>query len=342
MRRRSSPSVALAALAIAAALTAGCAGGLRERSARRAATGGVGESATSTVVSPTSSPAGGPASTAPATTAPVCAPPSSPLTSGTRTVTVKGVEREYMVAVPTTATGAAAPVILNFHGSSSNMVEQAAYSQLAQQGTPRGYVVVTPQGSGTPRGWSLRGPGDDDAFVDAILADLATGACIDTHRVYAVGISNGSAYAALLACRAPYRIAAVGMVAATLPSLCPVDHPVPALAFHGTADPVVPYGGGMVNGERLGVQAPGAEGAIAQWAQRNGCGAEAREVSYAADVVWRSWTGCRDDASVEFYSVVGGGHTWPGGIPIPRLGATTASISATATFLDFFDHLPRR
>jgi polyhydroxybutyrate depolymerase len=147
-----------------------------------------------------------------------------------------------------------------------------------------------------------------------------------------------------MGCRQPRRIAAVGMVAATLVSLCPVDEPMPAIAFHGTADPVVPYGGGMVNGLRSGTDAPGAEGAIAQWAQRNGCGATPTETKPAADVVHRVWTGCTDGASVEFYSIVGGGHTWPGALDVSKigkgyLGATTQSVSATKVFLDFFDQV---
>jgi len=35
-----------------------------------------------------------------------------------------------------------------------------------------------------------------------------------------------------------------------------------------------------------------------------------------------------------------GGHTWPGGLPIPALGKTSADISATDTMVDFFEAHP--
>lgn len=284
--------------------------------------------------------------TRPATTTtpePDCPTPTTPIAAGLHTIDVDGTEREYRIALPAPG-DAPAPVILDFHGSGSSMDQQVVYSDLDEPGTARGYVVITPNGTGTPRGWSLSGAGDDDAFVDAMLATVAAGACVDLGRVFAVGISNGSAYSALMACRAPYRIAAVGMVAATIPSVCPIDHPMPAVAFHGTADEVVPYGGGRVNSEGSdGTKAPGAEGAIGQWAERNGCGAPT-DTPLADDVTERTWADCPAGADVRFYSVRGGGHTWPGGIDLravglERLGAVTTSISATTVFLDFFDEI---
>jgi polyhydroxybutyrate depolymerase len=316
----------IAALAAAVLVTTGCGGRLERARDDR--------DATSTTASPTTE-----ATTASTTTTPAC---EATLAAGRNTVTIDGVEREFLVALPATVGSATPfPVVLDFHGSGSDMAQESAYSQMSTEGPARGYVVVTPQGTGSPRGWALAGPGTDDAFVDAILAALDTGACIDRDRVFAVGISNGSAYSALMACRAPFRVAAVGMVGATLPSLCPLDHPLPAIAFHGTDDPVVPYGGGRVRSERTGTQTPGAEGAIAQWATRNGCTASA-DSRPAADIVHRVWTGCPPGEEVEFYSVEGGGHTWPGAIDLAKvgkgyLGATTQSVSATKVFLDLFD-----
>jgi polyhydroxybutyrate depolymerase len=44
---------------------------------------------------------------------------------------------------------------------------------------------------------------------------------------------------------------------------------------------------------------------------------------------------------VELFRIRDGGHTWPGGIAVDRLGATTTSIDATTEILDFFDAHPR-
>jgi polyhydroxybutyrate depolymerase len=45
---------------------------------------------------------------------------------------------------------------------------------------------------------------------------------------------------------------------------------------------------------------------------------------------------------VVLYTVRGGGHTWPGGSPLPEwfVGRTTASIDATSLMWAFFSEHP--
>ena len=56
------------------------------------------------------------------------------------------------------------------------------------------------------------------------------------------------------------------------------------------------------------------------------------------DVRRREYRGCADDADVVFYTIEGGGHTWPGGPPFPEwlLGKTTQNIDATREMWAFF------
>jgi polyhydroxybutyrate depolymerase len=123
--------------------------------------------------------------------------------------------------------------------------------------------------------------------------------------------------------------------------------PVSVLAFHGTADLIVPYPGGALLGGTLPVlgtlKAQPVDDAVARWAAFDGCVEDATETRVAADVQQVSYTGCRRDRSVELVRVVDGGHTWPGAFPIDggTLGVTTQSVSATAEMLDFFDAHPR-
>jgi polyhydroxybutyrate depolymerase len=39
---------------------------------------------------------------------------------------------------------------------------------------------------------------------------------------------------------------------------------------------------------------------------------------------------------VSYCTVDGGGHTWPGGLPVPAMGKTTNELSATDAMWDFF------
>ena len=122
------------------------------------------------------------------------------------------------------------------------------------------------------------------------------------------------------------------------------------LAFHGTADPIVPYqGGDYFSGAPLGrlfsvTPAKPVDAAVAAWAAFDGCGTPSTQSFVGADVQRIAWPDCPATGTVELYRVIGGGHTWPGATPVraDQLGATTSSIDATTLILDFFDAHPRR
>ena len=56
------------------------------------------------------------------------------------------------------------------------------------------------------------------------------------------------------------------------------------------------------------------------------------------DVSRRAYANCADDATVVLYTIQGGGHTWPGGQPLPEwaVGPTSRSVDATAQMWAFF------
>ena len=146
----------------------------------------------------------------------------------------------------------------------------------------------------------------------------------------------------VLSCTMSDRIAAVGMVGAaqTLPwRWCTDQQAVPMIAFHGTADPDVPYNGGVswISARPF----PSTPKWAASWARRNRSGPDSVESRVAADVTRRAYTTCADGADVVLYTVEGGGHTWPGGTPLPEwfVGRTANSIDATRVMWAFFmDH----
>jgi polyhydroxybutyrate depolymerase len=76
----------------------------------------------------------------------------------------------------------------------------------------------------------------------------------------------------------------------------------------------------------------------ANWAQRNRCGPNPIESAVAADVTRREYTNCADNAAIVLYTIKGGGHTWPGGKPLPGwfVGSTSRSIDATSQMWAFF------
>jgi polyhydroxybutyrate depolymerase len=163
-------------------------------------------------------------------------------------------------------------------------------------------------------------------------------------------MSNGAIFSTVLACALPGRIAAIAPVAGVNGApACAAGAPrVDVLAFHGTGDPVVPYlGGDYFSGvdasHSSDAQAQPVDEAVSRWAAFDGCGSPVAEEWVAQDVQHLTYPGCPQNGEVELYRVVGGGHTWPGALPVrlERLGATTNSIDATTLMLDFFDAHPR-
>ena len=184
----------------------------------------------------------------------------------------------------------------------------------------------------------------DVRFISELIDKLETIYNIDPTRIYANGISNGGGMSFVLSCTLSDRIAAVGMVGAaqTLPwTWCTEHRAVPMIAFHGTADPMALYNGGM------SWVAPRPFPAVrtwtANWARRNRCGPNPVESAVATDVTRTEYTRCADDASVVLYTIHRGGHQWFGGKPqLPEwfVGPTSRSIDVTGQMWAFFREHP--
>lgn len=255
--------------------------------------------------------------------------------------TANGV-RSYILHVPPGYDGAAAlPLVLNLHGAGSNKEQQAFYSGFPQKADRERFILLTPDGAGTPRQWNFLGlasGADDLGFLRAILDRSEASLCIDTSRVYATGISSGGAMSISLGCSLPERITAVAPVAALyLPPGCATTRPIPLIEFHGTDDPIVPFHGGKVGG----IPSPDVEQAAAAWAKGDGCDANDRVSQVSEHVKLEAYGGCRGGVTVELYVVDGGGHTWPGArADVTLLGATTHEISGTDLIWQFFASQP--
>jgi polyhydroxybutyrate depolymerase len=186
-------------------------------------------------------------------------------------------------------------------------------------------------------------------FLSELIDTLRSKYNIDATRIYANGMSNGGGMAFVLSCALSERIASVGMVAAAqaLPvDWCAATRPVPMIAFHGTADPMVPYDGGRFGDPFNPVKPvfPAVRDFVARWAERNRCVTGPVESPAAPDVTRLEYENCAEDASVVLYTVSGGGHTWPGGKPLPewRVGPNSSGIDATREMWAFFRDHPLR
>lgn len=260
-----------------------------------------------------------------------------------------GQKRDYLLYVPRSYDPSRpAPLVISMHAAAlwgAAQKETSRWNEIAER---HGFIVVYPSGVGGTgtRIWHVdRGPGlmRDVRFLSELIDTLEAAYNIDPTRVYANGLSNGGGMSFVLSCTLSDRIAAVGMVAAAqlLPwSWCSDHRPVPMIAFHGTADPMTPYNGGRswVSPEPF----PSIPAWTTQWARRNGCGPDPVDSVVAADVTRREYPSCADDAAVVLYTIRGGGHSWPGGKPLPEwfVGPTSNGIDATIVMWEFFRRHP--
>lgn len=296
-----------------------------------------------------------------------CRDTASAVTPGQEQVTLTsgGAARSYYRHVPPSYQPTTPmPLVFDFHGYSESAYIQTIVSGLGPYGDEHGFVTVTPAGLGAIPLWNTTLGSADLKFFGEMLAQVEATVCVDQNRVFVTGLSNGAFMTSAVACEYADRVAAAAPVAGIRNIKgCKPARPVPVVAFHGNADPVVAYTGGL-GPKGLALPAPdgsgrtlgqtGTQGLVtkesvpkmtADWAARNHCASRPTTTKVASDVTLIAYR-CPDDATVELYRIEGGGHTWPGSAvthAVPTLlGATTLSISADDVIWKFFQAHPLR
>lgn len=223
-----------------------------------------------------------------------CRDDARPPEVGPQEVAIDGTTRRYVLSLPPSS-DEPAPLIVLLHGLGMDADSINDASDLPDLAAAQGTIVVTPEALGSPALWQSAPDGPDAALLDQILADVQAAVCVDLDRVAVAGFSAGAAFAAQFACGRQDEIAALAVVAVEFPGGC--TQPMPIVAFHGTADPVVPITGTEPN--------------MAEWAAIGACDPEPERTDRGGRVDQIVWMGCDDPAEVVLYTIDGGGHAWP-------------------------------
>lgn len=255
-----------------------------------------------------------------------------------------GVAREFLLHAPPSYDGQTPlPLVLNFHGYTSNGPQQAAFSGMNAKANAAGFVLAYPQGLPNPSSnltsWNAGlccafgdTDRDDVGFTGAMLDEIFATACVDERRVYATGMSNGGYMSHLLGCKMADRIAAVAPVAGVLgiaPAECQPSRPMPIVHLHGTADTLVAYDGGSLGGSAS------APDTFAGWAARNGCTGSPTESFQNGAAHCDTYDGCDQGVEVTLCTIDGMGHCWPGQSFCP-FGQANSDISANDRMWELF------
>lgn len=227
-----------------------------------------------------------------------------------------GMTRTYILYVPTGYDDAIpTPLVVNFHGWLSSGMQQEMSSEMDPTADADGFMAAYPDGvshswnggSCCPIANDPNNPVDDVGFAKALVRDIGARSCMDPHRVFATGMSNGGVMTNRLACQAADVFAAFAPVAGGLgipADQCNPGRPVPIVHFHGTADPLAPYDGGTTS--------PGVVAMMQGWAARDGCDATSTETFVNGAAHCDTWPNCNDGVEVTLCTVDGMGHCWPG------------------------------
>jgi polyhydroxybutyrate depolymerase len=185
------------------------------------------------------------------------------------------------------------------------------------------------------------------AFFNALLDQIATEYTVDDNQIFATGFSDGGFMDFQLGCNMANRIAAIAPVGAEMPKaledMCKnwSARPVPLLMINGTEDPVHSYKGRSTQPPTLS-----AEDTVKDWAKTASCAGKPRhdtiqpKSSGGLKTDVDDYTDCSQGSEVVLYSIVDGGHFWPGGeapyLPANRVGKTSDDLDANEVIWKFF------
>lgn len=186
---------------------------------------------------------------------------------------------------------------------------------------------------------------DDQTFLETLVRQIADELPVDTTQVYLMGYAQGGQLAQLYGCQSTLVPAGIGVVAAEVWRIvaqqCAPHGRFPIGILHGDRDPIANFGG-----FGPGAVVLSAVETVQSWLGQFHC-SDSPGVEFVADVgdftsttIYR-FLDCDPGASVVFYRVHEGGHTWPGetGPWSPFLGLHSRNIDATEEFLSLFASL---
>jgi polyhydroxybutyrate depolymerase len=268
-------------------------------------------------------------------------------------------DRSYLLHLPDPAPAVPPPVVVVLHGGGGNAESIARVTGFDVEADRHGFIVVYPNGTDESRplmklfgspgfltwdaggccGFARDNHIDDVGFIRAVVTAVVKDNAADPKRIYATGISNGGMLAYRLACEASDMFAAVAPVSAIQDVQdCKPSRAVSIFHIHGEKDENVPINGGVGKKalDKEGKQGrPPVQDSIDFWVKQDGCSVTVRSQEPGVDMV--NYGGCRDGSEVQYFKIVDGGHSWPGGQRIGSfLDEPSKALDATDTIWYFF------
>ncbi len=256
----------------------------------------------------------------------------------------QSINRTYLLYVPAIYNPSiAVPLVMNFHGYSSNSTQQMVYGEFRPIADTANFIIVCPNGTLDPNNFqywnNFNAPGgpDDIGFASALIDTIEAHYNIDHNCIYSTGMSNGGFMSYDLAYLLSNRIAAIASVTGDMIyshiNACHPIHPTPVMQIHGTNDATVLFSGDA-NFEPI-------DSLVNFWVQFNHCNpvpsfTNLPNINLADSCTAEHYvySGGDSSATVEFYKIIGGGHSWPGALV--NINITNMDFNASVEIWRFF------
>jgi polyhydroxybutyrate depolymerase len=255
------------------------------------------------------------------------------------TIDVDGLQRSYLIHLPSSPVGKALIIALHPLGSNPKLMEaMTGFSTLADENQ---IIVAYPEGTkasdtGTSS-WNAKfccqdawyGKVDDIGFLSTLIDSLAARYVVK--GILVTGFSNGGMLAHLAGIELSDRITAIAPVAATvgrgIADLFP-KAPLPVLMVHGSDDALVPYD------QRSDDRFLPTAGAVDYWVRVNDC--DPMPEVRTGQVVRMRYAPRNGEAEVVLLKVGSAGHVWPGSRVRMRYENDPRTLDASAAIWEFF------
>ena len=250
-------------------------------------------------------------------TGPATHPVFGEVPTGTITFEHDGIQREYLLHVPESATENG-PLLISLHNYGADAAEYRDETKLSPVANREGFIVAYPVGTQDQTGSSFFNPGydvftaesvDDIGFVTELALHLQETYSVDPERTFAAGFGSGGSMSHSLACQRPdvFKgfVSVAGVLLEGVTANCDGSTPVPGLIIHGDSDGLGPY--------------QSAVDAAEFWQTNNGCSETNTDTIVDANnadeppVEVIKYQSCTDGADVWFYTVKEYQHGWPQG-----------------------------
>jgi polyhydroxybutyrate depolymerase len=295
---------------------------------------------------------GGGGETSVATDAGPCAVRTGHRGLTSRTLTVGGLKRTYLIYLPQALDPTkAVPFVFVHHGltmSGQAMYQITEYADLADA---QGIGVAFPDGQSGPN--SLAAPwnvgsavcpatggvqqvsatGDDFAFIEAMKTDVAQDQCLDLAHVYVTGFSMGGYFSHNAGCMMTDVRAVAPHSGGTHDLSACANAREPIIIFHGDSDPVVPDGcDDPAASKPVGFSLPASADA---WAAHNGCATTSTTTAVTGGQC-TYFDSCPAGGQVAYCIMKGMGHCWSGGAADGGIFSCPSYAAATQLEWAFF------